>query len=167
MNTPIAPPHLGQNVLVVLDSIPGFLDTLRSATESLPHMAHTSFTLLCCHPTTYWEHSGADNPEAAAQIEDTWQAEDTAFNRAQDCLDQARAILQDAGVPDTHIITKTPLDKDSIIAATMHELKRYPYTGVILSRYHDDIINRLLRKGLTDIFRKLPNVQVWPIDSAV
>ena len=167
MNTPLAPPNLGQNILVVMDSIPGFLDALRSATESLPHITRTTFTLLCCHPTSYWEHSGADTPEAEAQIEDVWQAKNTAFDRARHCLEQARAILQDAGVPNSQIITKTTMNEDSIIAATMYELKRYPYTGVIVSRYHNDIVNRLQRRGLTDMFRKLPDVRVWSIDSVV
>lgn len=163
----VTPPQLGHNVLVVMDSVPGFLDALRSTIVSLPQVTQTFFTLLCCHPTHYWEHGGADDPEVEQQIENVWQTEDQEFDHAKHCLDQASAILQDAGVPASHISTKTSIDDDSLIAATMHELKRGQYSGVIISRYHDDIVNRLLRTGVTDMFRHIPKMQVWPIDLAM
>ena len=165
MDTRVFPPYLGQKVLLVMDSVPGFLDALRSAIVSLPQITQSFFTLLCWHPAHYWEHGGADNPEVRQQIENVWRAKDEEYDRAEHCLDQARAILQDAGVPVSHIITKTSIDEDSLIAATMHELKRRNYTGVVISRYHDDIVNRLLRKGLTDMFRKIPKVEVWAVDT--
>lgn len=164
MNTQIAPLGLGQNILIVMDSVPGFLDALRSATESLRHISHRSFTLLCCHPAHYWEHGGADNPEGQEQISSVWQARNAEFDRAKHCLEQARTILQAAGVPDAQIQTKTAFDDNSIITATMNELNQGLYTGVIVSRYRKDIVGRLQRKGLMDMFRKIPKVEVWPLD---
>jgi hypothetical protein len=167
MDTRAKPTHLGQNILIVMESTPSFLDALRTFVVSLPQVTDTFFTLLCCHPTQYWEHGGADNPEVQEQIEKAWKAEDEEFDRAKICLDQARAILQDAGIPVSHILTKTALEVDSLVTATMHELSQRHYTGVIVSRYHTDIVNRLLRKGLTDIFRAIPQVEVWALDLAM
>jgi hypothetical protein len=160
----IAPPRLGQNIVVVMDSVPGFLDALRNVVSRLPQIECTLFTLLCCHPMHYWEHGGVDNPEARQELEKAWKAEDEEFDLAEHCLNQARAILHDAGVPDSHIFTKTLTDEDSITAATMGELRQGQYSGVIVGRSHEDIVNRLLRKGITDAFRQIPKVEVLTLD---
>jgi hypothetical protein len=81
-------------------------------------------------------------------------------------LDKAKAILQEAGVLDSHIHTSVSTE-DSLITATMNELMRHHYTDVIISKYHHEIIARLLRKGVTDIFRKIPDIEVFTLDLAV
>jgi hypothetical protein len=68
-------------------------------------------------------------------------------------------------VPAAHILTKTSVDDDSLVAMITHEVKRHPYSGIIVSHYHDDIVNRLLRKGITDVFRGLPKIQVLALDT--
>ena len=165
MNASTAPPQLGPNVLVILDKSPGFLDALRSVAASLPYIPHTLFTLFCCCPTRYWEHGGADDPDVKRQLEDAWKAAEKEFDLARHCLNQARSVLQDAGVPDSHICTRISTEQDSLIAATTAEVRAGHYSGVIVHRTHDDIVNRLLQKGVTDRFRRLPEVEVWAIDT--
>lgn len=166
MYTQRLPTYLGQNILVVIDTVPGFLEAFRSSITSFSGTVDKSFTLLCCCPTHYWEHGGADNREIHQQIENMTKKEQDEFEIAETCLDQARAILQDAGVLDSHIRSKIA-SEDSPIAATMNELKQHHYTGVIVSKYHQDIVARLLRTGITDIFRKVPVVEVHTLDLAM
>jgi hypothetical protein len=45
------------------------------------------------------------------------------------------------------------------------ELRRGNYSGVIVSSDHHDIVNRLRGEGLTNIFRRVPKVAVWAIDT--
>ena len=164
METRTAPPRLGLNVLIVMDRSPGFLEALRGAAACLPQIAHMTFTLLCCCPMRYWEHGGADSPEAKDEIERASRRQDEALDCAERCLNQASAILEQAGVPARHILTRIVTTQDSYVAAAMHELNQGQYSGVIVSRYHEDLINRLQRRGVTDIFRRIPNVEVWALD---
>lgn len=167
MDTRLTLKRLGQNILVVIDSSAGYLDILRAATTHLPQIDSKFFTLLCCYPTHnwYWEHGGADNPEAKQELEDVWNEEDKVLNRAEHCLNECRAILQAAGVPASHIFTRISDTEGGVVPATMHELKQSDYTGVIVSSYQQDIVNRLRRIGITDLFRRLPKVEVWAIDT--
>jgi hypothetical protein len=89
--------QLGQDILVVMDSAPGFLVALRAAIASVPQPGNTIFTLFCCHPTQYWEHGGADNPEIQEQIEHAWQAEALEIDYAERCLGKARTLLEEWG----------------------------------------------------------------------
>jgi hypothetical protein len=153
-------PQLGQSVLVVINGAPGFLTAFRVTITLIPEISHRFFTLLCCCPPYYWEHGGADSPDVRQEIADMWTAQEKAHDRARHCLDAARAILCAAGVPDSHILAKIATEKNSLIAATMAELGQQRYSGVIISRHRHDILNRLRRKGITDIFRKLPKVEI-------
>lgn len=164
METRTAPPRLGLNVLVVVDRSPGFFDALRSAVVSFPELAHTIFTVFCCCPMRYWEHGGADNPQVKTDIERAWKQQDEELDCAERCMSQARAILEGAGVPASHIFTKVATEAESYLEAAMHELNQGQYSGVVVSRYHDDLVNRLRRRGVTDIFRKIPKVEVLALD---
>lgn len=162
MNMQIAP-QLGHQVLIVTDASPTFLDTLHRTVTCLSQTTDMVFTLLCCCPTHYWGHSGEGCPELKRYIEALWEEEESEFNLAQECLDCTKSILEEIGIPTAHIQNKIATE-DSLITATMAELKLGDYTGVIVSATHYDIVNRLLGRGLTDVFRKIPNVQVWAID---
>ncbi len=164
MKTQLATVHLGQNILVIIDPVTGFFDAFRSVTHRLPRIDETLFTLFCCCPTRYWEHGGADSQEVRQEIENVWQAEEDELTRAEHCLGQARAILVDAGVPDSHIFSKVTTAEDSLLAATTAEVRHGHYSGVIVCRYHDDLVNRLNRKGITDVFRNLPQIEVCTLD---
>ena len=162
----MAVPPLGQSVLVVMDGHPGYLNALRAATSLIPAISLKFFTLLCCCPARYWEHGGADSPTVRQEIAAMWAAAENDRNRASHCLEQARGLLHAAGVPDSHILAKTITEKHSLIAATLAELGRSRYSGVIISRYHHDIVNRLRRTGITDVFRQLPKVAVLTLVSS-
>ncbi|MCB9452899.1 MAG: hypothetical protein H6672_15775 [Anaerolineaceae bacterium] len=153
-------PQLGRSVLVIMDGAPGYLEAFRVSISRIPEISRKFFTLFCCCPTYYWEHGGADSPGVLQEIEAVWAAKESESDHARHCLDQARAILHNAGVPDSHILSKISAKKDSLMAATMSELGQSQYSGVIISRYRHDIINRLHRKGITDVFRSLPKVEV-------
>lgn len=164
MDTRVAP-HLGQNILVVMDSVPSFLDALKTAIEYIPEINNKFFTLLCCHPTQYWEHSGSDRPDVKRAIEHISKAEDKGYELAANCLDQAQAMLEEAGVANSHIFTLTSIEDISLISATLRELKEHQYSGVIVSSYHADIVDRLMRKGITGMFRRFPDIEVLAIDT--
>lgn len=165
MNTQIALPQLGQKILVVIDHSPDFIHTLGAVAADLPQLADTFFTLLCCCPARYWEHGGADSLEEKRQVARAWQGETDEIDFAGRCLERAQAVLHDAGVPVEHILTRISTEADSLIAATMSQLGQGQYSGVIVSDHHDNIVNRLLRKGLSDAFRYIPKVEVWVIET--
>jgi hypothetical protein len=58
----------------------------------------------------------------------------------------------------------TAVEEDSLTDATVTELRRGNYSGVIVSSEHHDLVRRLLNRGLTDILRHVPKVAVWAID---
>jgi len=163
MSTEIAPPRLGQHVLMLIDNAAGLLNACRTITTTLPDLAHTSFTLLCCCPTHYWEHSGAENPDVKHEIEEVSKAEEAEFHQADFWLKQARAIFEAAGVPASNLLTKTALE-DTLLDAALAELGRTPYSGIIVNQAQLDIVNRLQGKGFTDRFRHLPKVEVWSLN---
>ena len=164
MNAQVALPQLGQHILVVIDHSSGYFDALHMTISRLPKITHTFFTLLCCCPTHYWGHGGEDTPELKRYIESLRKEAEEEFNLAKRCLDRGKAMLQDAGVPPSHILTKTSTE-DSLTAATMAELRQGQFSGVIVSLFQYDIVNRLHGRGITDIFRQLPQVEVWAIDT--
>ncbi len=164
MNTQIALPRLGLNILVIVDRTSDFLDRFQAVIARLPDIQERSFQLLCCCPTRYWEHGLADDAAVNHETEAVWQEEEKDFDVAGEYLNQARAILEALRVPPSQIRIKTGTD-DSTMDATMAEIRRGHYSGIVVSRSHEDIVNRLLRKGLTDVFRDVPNVGVLAIDS--
>ena len=147
-----------------MDHVPGFLDALQAVVSTFPDITYKSFTLLCCCPTRYWEHGGADGPDVRSAIDAVRDVREAQHRRIEHCLEQARAMLQNAGVPASHILSKTETGVDSLMAATMAEVRDHFYSGVIITSYHDDIVNRLRGGGLTDIFRRIPKVEVLVID---
>lgn len=164
MSTHTVQPHLGQQILVVMDSKPEFHYALRGAVAQLPERERLSMTLLCCCPARYWEHGGTDDETTAAASRQIWEAQEKDFSRAQRCLQHAAALLEETGVLPERITQRVIADKDRLLTAVMAELSRIRYTGVIVSRYHPDIISRLQRRGVTDLFRNVPDVHVWVLD---
>jgi hypothetical protein len=158
-------PELGENILVVMDNCPTCLEILRVVASSLPRVNYRYFTLLHCCPTIYWEHGGGTDLVTQHEIDAVWQAEEDEYNLTQQYFADARRILQDAGVLVSHIRSTTASGEDSLANATMAELRRGHYSGVIVSSDHHDIINRLHARGLTDMFRRIPKVAVWAIDT--
>ena len=164
MNTEVALPRLGQRILVVINSSAAFMDICRAVTTSLPDISSKSFTLLCCCPTHYWEHSGAENADVKHELEEMSREEQAEFGYADTCLKKAHAIFRAAGIPTSQIAAKIAVE-DSLLDATMTELKRDAYSGVIVSSSQGDIVNRLQGKGITDLLRHTPKVEVWAIPS--
>jgi hypothetical protein len=158
-------PELGDNLLVVMDNCPACLEMLGAVASNLPRLNHRYFTLLHCCPAIYWEHGGGTDPETRHEIDAVWESEEDEYSLTRQYFDQACHILQQAGVPPSHILTTAAVDNNSVIDATMAELRRGKYTGVIVSSDHHDIINRLHARGLTDIFRRIPKVAAWEIDN--
>ena len=160
MNTP---PQLGQNILVVMDNNPGSLDIVRAIASYLPQIAQTSFTLLCFCPMHYWGHGGEESEGLNLFMRDVYEEEERDFDLADERLLQAKSILLEAGVPSEHLQTRIATE-DSLIEATMAELRRCQYSGVVVNHTQGDIVNRLLRRGITDIFRQIPEVEVWAVN---
>ncbi|MBK8021161.1 MAG: hypothetical protein IPK19_06930 [Chloroflexi bacterium] len=129
MNMQAAPPQLGSYILVVIDSSPGFFDALQTAVSRLPDIDRTFFTVLCCCPTRYWGHVGDSTPELKRYIDSLLEEEEAEFAQAEHCLGRARTILEDAGAPSDQILTRTSAE-DSLLSATMDELKKSQYSGL-------------------------------------
>jgi hypothetical protein len=162
MNTLYAPHHLGQYILIVLDNAPECLEMMRTVVASLDGIQHRSFGLLHCSPTTYWEHSGADNAVVNREVEEVWEEEEKEFRRTESYFGQARAVLEAAGVPPYKIHSRM-MTSDNPAAAIIEELRECAYTGVVVSDCDQDLVNRLRGQGITDIFRHIPDVEVWAI----
>lgn len=165
MKRVLVTPNMGDDILVVMDNCPTCIDMLRRVCSRLNQLDRKYFTLLHCCPAIYWEHGGNADANMQQQIDAVWQAEEAEFNQTQYFFEQAKQVLQEAGVPASHIYTTTASNKRGLLDATMSELKLKTYSGVIISSIHTDIINRLYGRGVTDIFRRLPKVTVWPIDT--
>jgi hypothetical protein len=164
MDTRLPLHHLGQNILVVMDGAPHFLDQLRSVCASIPQVSDKFFTLIGCCPPRYWEHGGADNPEVKQEIIEAWKEEVSLADHAEQCLQHAKAALTALGVPETHIVAKISAEGVDVTSAVMRELNQCQYSGVIVSRYHIGLVNRLHKTGITDVFRQIPKVEVLAID---
>mgnify|MGYP005850069485 CR=1 FL=1 len=165
MTTHTVTSRLGNNILVVMDSTPAFHDALRATVAALPEVERRSFTLLCCCPPRYWEHSGGEPQDVAEQARQMREAKRQDFDRIGRCLDHATKLLGEVGVVEERITPRVVTGHDQILPAVMAELRRIRYTGVIVSDYHTDIINRLERRGVTDLFRSVPDVAVEVLET--
>lgn len=166
MHASIIPPQLGQTILLLMNDTPHFIDTLREALRNLPGIAHKQFCVLFCCPTRYSEHAGGDDPENKMAIADLWNQEERDFRLAEEQLARARAVLEESGVDAASISTKVAVE-DSLLEAAVAELKQGGYSGVILTQAHREIAHRVLGKGITDVFRNVPQAAVWMIDAAL
>jgi hypothetical protein len=139
---------------------------LRQVVQRLPSLHNRFFTLLHYCPTIYWEHGGSDDVEIEETIRRIWQMEEDELNLTQQYFDRMIAILREAGVPMSHIYTRTAIQGNNVVDATLSELRRDTYSGVILSSDHRDIIDRLQSRGLAALLRWTPPVAIWAIDTA-
>lgn len=167
MTTPIVPPKLGNKILILTDNCPACLDLLQTILPSMTNLAQTRFTLLHCCPPTYWEHGGGQQPEVAQEMQVVWETTEQEFRTTEWYFKQATQILLKAGVQEHHIDAVKDPDHDSLLDAAMAELNKHSYTGVILNARHTDLISRLEHRGITDVFRKIPDVAVWAIDEEI
>lgn len=165
MNTHTVSSRLGHNILVVMESTPAFHDALRACVAALPEVERRSFTLLACCPPRFWEHSGGHSADIAEQARYMQEAKRQDFSRVEQCLEHAASILRQAGVPAERIVQRVVTGHEQMLPAVMAELRRARYTGVIVSAYQTDIINRLERRGITDVFRSVPSVAVEVLET--
>jgi hypothetical protein len=165
MKTIFRPPELGQSILIVMDTHPDSLEMIKTAMTYLPDLVHRSFTLLFCSFPRYWEHSGSEDPEVQHEIDAVWDEEEHEFARIDEYMETAKSLLIAAGVPHYHIFTRRAFLHESLIYAALMELKQCQYSGVIVNNYHEELVNRLRARGLTDLFRYIPKVTVWAINT--
>jgi len=165
MTTHTVTSRLGQNILVVMESTPAFHEALRAYVAALPEVERRSFTLLGCCPPRFWEHSGGESADVAEQARQMQEAKRQDFNRVEQCLEHAASLLREAGVPAERIAQRVVTGHEQMLPAVMAELRRVRYSGVIVSAYHTDIINRLERRGVTDLFRSVPQVAVEVLET--
>jgi hypothetical protein len=156
-------PELGTQVFVITDNTATFLRWFRDAVSLVP-LAHAKFyTLYHCCPTIYWEHGG----ETREEVQEVWKFEEDASVRTEHYFDLVSTLLHEFGVPANHIRTQFATGGDNPIKAVINELQSGHYSGVIVSAYHDDLVNRLRGGGLTDLFRSRPKVAVWALDDDI
>jgi hypothetical protein len=167
MNRQTVPPRLGQNILVIMENTPVFLDALRDTVAGLPEIDLKSFMLLYCCPVVYWEHGGGDDPQTQQQVQQVWEARRKEFDLTKQYLKKAAAILQDAGVPASSISTRIATDRNTPAAAVIAEMQQNWYSGVITGTRCPDIVSRLERRGLTDRFRSIPEAEVLVLNTGV
>ncbi|MGQ9888172.1 MAG: hypothetical protein ACUVSX_06720 [Aggregatilineales bacterium] len=164
MTTHTVTSRLGHNILVVMESAPAFHEALRACVAALPEVERRSFTLLGCCPPRFWEHSGGESADVAKQAQRMQEAKRQDFSRLEQCLEHAASLLREAGVPAQRIAQRLVTGHERMLPAVMAELRRARYSGVIISAHHADIINRLERRGVTDLFRSVPRVAVEALE---
>lgn len=165
MNPQVVPPRLGRHVLIVVDAAPCFVNCFRKVAATLTEIDKRNYTLIRCCPPVYWEHGGGEDPDTCAEIQGMWQQEESEFARSREYLGKVKEILLEMGVPEDQIETRVATEQGSLVEATMTELRSGHYSGVIVSGMHVDVVNRLLRRGLTDKFRSVPDVEVCEMRS--
>ena len=162
---PLPVSKLGSQIFIITDDNDTFLRCLRVAISRLSGASSKFYTLHHCCPAVYWEHAGDPRQEAKQEVKEVWRAEESTLARTKRYFGLVCAMLQEFGVPADHIRTHLTVEEDNPLKAVVEELDRGPYSGVIVSSYHYDLIKRLEGGGVTDIFRHRPNVEVWVLDS--
>ncbi|MCC7450561.1 MAG: hypothetical protein IT324_24310 [Anaerolineae bacterium] len=158
----LAPPELGQHILLVMDNCPACLEMLRIVIAHIPAVTQKAFMLLHCCPTIYWEHGGGPSPEVQHAIEAAEDEEAKEFTLTEQYFEQASAILQHSGVPKSQIHSRVALE-DDLLDAVLAELRQRQYSGVIIGSQHHDIANRLHSLSLTEWFKGVPALAVWEL----
>jgi hypothetical protein len=161
-----SPADLGKSLLIAMDDTPGSLAMLGAAVHQLPDLAHTKVTLMHYLAPVYWEYGGG-SPETAHYLdEQAREREEDEEALTLEYFDQAKAILQDAGVAPDQIVTKEDWSADDVTDAVLQELRSGTYTGVVVGREHHDALARVLHLDLAHALRRhTDNVAVWVVDT--
>ncbi len=167
MNT--IPENLGNSLLIAMSNTPESLALIRAVATWVPGLAHKTITLIHYITPVYWEHGGASSPAEVEMIrkeeEQIWESEHNRITLTQSYFEQARFILQDAGVHPKQIQTKIVYEGESVADTILIQLKEGYYTGVIIGSHHHKTLFGLLNNSLADVIhRHAEYVQVWAID---
>lgn len=157
--------NLGKDLLIAMDETPASLVLVQTVADILPDPTHTRVTLIHYLAPVFWEYGGG-SAEAAQQLDREAHQEE----RAEEVVtlrhfQQAKAILQDAGVSVTDVETKENWRADDVTDALLAELASGSYSDVIIGRGHHNALKRLLHLDLAHTLqRHVPDVNVWVID---
>jgi hypothetical protein len=157
MKRPLTPLGLGTNILIVLDECPACLDMLQTMVACLGSMPQKDVSLLyCCSAFS-------------SDLTSDWTTEERQFQFEQHYLYQATDILHTAGVSASHIHIARAIGQKCLAAAVAMELKRKPYTGLIVRNHYHQVARRLQHSGLMDEFGRIANIVVWamPVDAVL
>lgn len=155
-------PELGTHILIVMDLCESCLSNLRQMVATMPGATSRQFTLIHCIPAVYWEHGGDTGIEEARRI---WQDDEKVFQNTGSYFKQAIETLTQGGVPRHYIHVVTDCESSDITQAVLKQLRTRPYTGVIVSSNHNDLVSLLSGRSIFRWFiRHTPDVTLWVVD---
>ena len=161
---------MGNKVLVVLgDNQVASLGLVRTLIKHDSGLSRRFVTLMCCCQASYWEHGGGTGTaDRAAFAQEITQA-DARYERHMELADQTFAaatdLLMEAGVPEANITCHICFKGHGLVDAVMHEARQYAYSAVLVNRCHEDVINRLAKRGIWQLFSsRTPQLRVCAVD---
>lgn len=165
------PKTIGNHVLIAMDTTPESLSLVRSVASALPNPAQTRVTLFHYLMPLLWEHGGDDSDPAAQrelerELKQLRRSEAEVEAKTDRYFDQATAILQQAGVPASHVDTKMDWDERDVAHAVLAELRAGVYSTVIVGQGHSNLFDRLFGRSLQDFLEsEAHGVAVWAVES--
>jgi transaldolase/glucose-6-phosphate isomerase len=165
----VAPENLGNSLLIAMSNTPDSLALIRVVATWVPGLAHKTITLMHYITPVYWEHGGGSSPKELETIrkeeEQIWENERNRVTLTRSYFEEARFILQDAGVHPDQIHTKIVYEGETIADTILGQLKEGYYSAVIIGSHHHATLFGLLKNNLADVIhRHAAYVHVWAID---
>jgi nucleotide-binding universal stress UspA family protein len=159
---------LGNCLLIAVDDTPGSLAMIKAAARQLPDPQHTEVTLIHYLAPVFWEYGGGSPETAHYLAEQAQEQEEEEDELTHEYFDEARAVLQEAGIAPEHIHTKENWSANDVSEAVLNELRSDAYTGVVIGKDHHDALARLLHMDLAHTIRRHTEAtKVWVVDSTV
>jgi transketolase len=161
-----SPADLGDHLLVAMDNDQDSLDLVRHVAQRLPYPDKAEVTLMHYLAPMFWVTGAGEGEMYQYDWEQISRLEQVEATVTDEYFDEARDILQKAGVAAVHVHTKKKRDSVPDVArAALDELARGVYTAVVVGHHHHHALSRLLRRDLGKILTKrAKGVTVWVVE---
>jgi nucleotide-binding universal stress UspA family protein len=160
---------LGNKLLIAMNNTHASLTTVRAVAGQLSDPAHTEIKLMHYIAPIMWEYGGGDSSWALEELrreeEQIAEREHREEQSANHYFEEARSILQNVGVPSSHIHTEIAWEGWDVPDAIRKELAAGNYSMVVIGRHHHNTLKRLLGLSLADVLRRhVGDITVWVVE---
>ncbi len=162
--------HNGKSsLLIAMNYTPDSIDLVRSVANKLSDPQRTRVTLMHYLTPLYWEHGGdlTDKRELRENVQEEkriTRIENWEEDKTRQRFQEARVILQEAGVPAANIRAELADQAKDTAHAVWSEVQNGEYSAVVVGQHDQSTLDRLFGSSLVDFLRqRAHDTAVWVV----